>query len=181
MKASKWSAIIACASITVFGCSRPSDNGSGKGIAIMDMAAATTTKEKAEISISLPEKPYADEAIVCIVSLKNRDNSSVFYGHSTDYKDFKVVVYDSRGKLAPFTRFGELELSENEDEPRDKYIVKEIVSGAVHQRRYNLSSLFDLTVAGRYTVCVSIEMNPNIRDKKPFALETRANFEIIER
>lgn len=177
MKPSKLFALVACVSIIVFGCSSRSDEN-GKG-SVMD-TTTRETREGAELSISFPGRDRAGEAFACIVSLKNNDKNDLFYGHTTDYRDFKITVYDSQGKVVPFTRFGEEELGGDENRPDEKYIVKTVAPGAVLQRRYNLSSLFDLTVAGKYTVVVSMKLNPNIRGKKPFTLESKATFEIVE-
>jgi hypothetical protein len=163
MKLSKFLARVACVAITAFGCSSPPDE-SGKG-SVMDTTTTKAANEKTEISVSLPGKHHAGEAITCVVSLKNNDKDDLFYGHTTEYKDFKVTVYDSQGKPVPFTRRGEEELSEAEDAPRFKYIVEKLAPGAILQHSYNLSSLFDLTVAGKYTVVVSMKLNPNIRGK----------------
>lgn len=177
MKPSKFLVLIACVSIAAFGCSSPSSDESSKGV-VMD---TKTTMRGAELSVSLPGKYHTGEEVASTFSLKNNGKSDLFYGHTTDYNDFRVTIHDSQGKLVPFTRFGEEELSgTGEGQIVKKYFVKKLAPGETLQHSYNLERLFDLTVAGKYKVSVSIEINPKVRDKKSFTLESKASLEIVE-
>lgn len=126
-----------------------------------------TTKNKVEggdpvrIVVDVPQKPVAGQAMEIKLTLQNDSGKDILCAHGSPYRDFSIVVKDFAGTNVPMTKFGQQVMQGN---PRDSYKrnVKPLPSGKSTQVCLNIARLFDLTIAGKYTISVSRTIDENV-------------------
>ncbi len=136
-----------------------------------------------ELAVALPEKGTAGEALPMTITLKNAGRATVTYGHVAGIGDYELAVKDAEGKAVPVTRFGKwwLETVGGAGEERGKYVIRKLEPGQSVSIAANLARLFDLSVAGKYTLTVGRKLNADNADGRAFTVRTGdIPFEMVE-
>jgi hypothetical protein len=110
------------------------------------------------LKVSFSKACLTGESIWCDISVANKGQKNVSYEHISDYRDFIIHVADAAGQPLPLTRFGNTVIAGNSGELK-KVTIKFLAPGENLFRHYNLARLFDLTVAGKYTLTISREID----------------------
>jgi hypothetical protein len=136
-----------------------------------------------ELTVALTEKGVAGEALPITITLRNAGRAVVTYGEVAGIGDYKLAVKDAEGKAIPVTRYGKwwLETVGGGGGERYKYVIRKLEPGQSMSLSANLTRLYDLTVAGKYTLVVSRKINADNADGQAFTVQTEAiPFEIVE-
>ncbi len=96
----------------------------------------------------------AGRAIQVAMSLSNNSKKKIAFGHITYYYNFDLQMTDAMGKAVPLTRFGQSKIGGDGGQfgMIFKYSRRELAPGASYRIELNLNRLFDLSVAGTYTL-----------------------------
>ena len=115
----------------------------------------------------------AGSTIQVTMSLSNNSNRSVSYGLINCYYDFDIQVTDAEGRAVPLTRFGNSRIGGNGGQfgSAFKYNMKELKPGASYRIELNLGRLFDVSVAGTYSLRIRRRVNEGMKDE--FILEVK--------
>jgi len=127
------------------------------------------------LSVTMARRSAGGAPVVLTCVIENQGKDTVRYSEISLHSVFNILVYDSRGKLVPRTRFGELFKSTT----TSREITREIAPNGKKTILVPLGRLFDLTVAGTYSIDVSRVLNETA--EKPIRLLIKgAQLEIQE-
>jgi hypothetical protein len=136
---------------------------------------SSTAKDKAgggkgvHLTIEIPKECFAGIAAKINMIVQNDSDETIIIPFTITYADYEIKVKDSAGHIVPRTRWGDEVLLENKEYDKEKikepYYVpkylsesarfKELSFGERFMRGVTITRLFDLTIAGKYTVFVS--------------------------
>jgi hypothetical protein len=139
-------------------------------------------KHGVKLRLSVPAQNRAGTEILCDVSLINASASREFDYESkqkANYRKFKLVIRDAKGKVVPYTRFGSSALGGDEYD-RGSSVVKKLAMGETLAQQYNLSRFFDLTVPGKYTINVSRMLNEYEKKENQFSIDAELAFDVVD-
>lgn len=131
----------------------------------------TAEQSNVVLSAALTKDCIAGEPVNLVLLLKNKGKEDVFYADSSEYRDYRIEVYDAKKEKVPMTRFGTRFIGASPGE-RWRCIYKKLAPGEQIRSVVNLARLFDLTIADEYTISITRIVNENQPDKE-IKLEVR--------
>ncbi len=139
-------------------------------------AEATTSAESIELRIKVKATQEAGAPVLLEITLARSEGVVQTYrGLPTEL--FVIAMADANGEPVPLTRFGQQFFAGQRKEPSEGvawgFSMVDLITYTL-----NLSRLFDLTLAGEYTVRVEKRLVPFSGD--PFTLEATVEFSITE-
>jgi hypothetical protein len=114
-------------------------------------------KSGVELALTMPATCVAGQAIPCEVILTNKSKTLVWYGETAPWRDFIITIRDAKKNPVPFTRYGYDLLGGERGFGSRKF--ERLSPGKTLSQAYKLSQLFDLTVAGSYTISIERGIN----------------------
>ncbi|MHC4982694.1 MAG: hypothetical protein ACYTF6_05955 [Planctomycetota bacterium] len=112
-----------------------------------------------ELAARMNKANVAGQPIELRISVTNNSERTIQHGPlDAAYADFRMKIQDASGQKVPFTRFGQKRC--RTQKPMDFFLfsARPIGPGACYRITFDLSLLFDLTIAGKYTVSVETEI-----------------------
>lgn len=114
------------------------------------------------------------EPVYVSLAVTNKGRDTVTYGTERSIGDYEILLKDDKGNMVPLTRYGRLHMRFGTDRfRRTAYRMEKLRPGDKISALANLARLFDLTLAGKYSLTVKRLINEGSSDvRKPFELVT---------
>lgn len=121
--------------------------------------AVQPEKNGVTLSVHVPPQGVISSPFRIRVDLVNHSQQPAFYELGELGPNFHVVIRDSEGKALPLTGYGHLRFPP-EYAIKEPFIIAPIPAGGTRSFLLNLPRCYDLSIAGKYRVSVTVDVNP---------------------
>ncbi len=123
-------------------------------------------KNDIELKVEIPRKAIAGTEIKIRLLMTNKGKEVVTYGESTELRGFDIKLVDNDYSPVSTTKYWD---AIGGNSANSRYVIRELAPGATKIVDFNISRVFDVTVAGDYFLTVSRMFN--VLTKNKFSIE----------